>query len=146
MPAIIGLNCVLYRNTGSFGTPVWDVVGNVRDNTLSLETGEADVTTRTNNGWRAVIATLKTASVEFEMVWDNADADFTAIRTAFLTNASLEFLILDGLVATVGSQGLRATCMIGKFTRSEPLEDAVKASVSIKPTFSANAPSWWTSV
>lgn len=45
--------------------------------TLSLETGEADVTTRANSGWRATVGTLKEASVEFEMVWDTADAGFT---------------------------------------------------------------------
>jgi hypothetical protein len=42
--------------------------------TLNLEAGEAEVTTRANSGWRATVATLKEASVEFEMVWDTGDA------------------------------------------------------------------------
>ncbi|MBN8605070.1 MAG: hypothetical protein J0M26_28995, partial [Planctomycetes bacterium] len=98
MPAKLGLDAKLYRNTGVFATPVWDLIGNVRDLTLSLEAGEADVSTRSNNGWRATVGTLKDASLEFEMVWDTADADFTAIRDAFLNNTNIEFAVMDGLI------------------------------------------------
>jgi hypothetical protein len=35
---------------------------NVRDVTLNLETGEADVTTRANSGWKQTFATLKDGS------------------------------------------------------------------------------------
>lgn len=140
----LGLEAKLYRNTGSYGTPVWNEVENVKDVTLNLEAGEADVTTRGNAGWRANIATLKDASLEFEMVWDTADDDFTAIRTAFLSNGSVEFAVMDGDIETAGSQGLRATMSITNFSRSEPLEEAIKVSVTAKPTYAANAPEWMT--
>ncbi len=140
----LGMDAKLYRNTGSYGTPVWNEVKNVKDVTLNLEAGEADVTTRGNAGWRANIATLKDASLEFEMVWDTADDDFTAIRTAFLTNAAIEFAVLDGPVATSGSQGLRASMAITNFSRAEPLEEAIKVSVTAKPTYATNPPEWMT--
>ena len=141
----LGMDAKLYRNTGSYGSPVWNEVKNVKDVTLNLEAGEADVTTRGNGGWRANIATLKDASLEFEMVWDTADDDFTAIRTAFLTNAAIEFAVLDGPVATSGSQGLRASMAITNFSRAEPLEEAIKVSVTAKPTYATNPPEWMTS-
>lgn len=144
MAAKLGLDCKLYRNTGSYASPTWDLVGNVKDLTLSLEKSEADVTTRANGGFRATVGTLKDATVEFQMVADSSDTDFTAIQTAFFANTSIEFAILDGLVATTGSQGLRATMDILKFSRSEELENAVMFDVSIKPTYAANAPAWWT--
>lgn len=140
----LGLDAKLYRNTGSYGSPTWNEVKNVKDVTLNLEAGSADVTTRGNGGWRANIATLKDASLEFEMVWDTADDDFTAIRTAFLTNAAIEFAVLDGPVATSGSQGLRASMAITNFSRAEPLEEAIKVSVTAKPTYAANPPEWMT--
>ncbi len=140
----LGLEARLYRNTGTFASPVWDEVKNVRDVTLNLETGESDVSTRGNGGWRANIATLKNASLEFEMMWDTADADFTAIRTAFLANGSIEFAVLDGASTQNGSQGLRATMAIMNFTRSEPLEEAIKVSVTAKPTYATDPPSWMT--
>ena len=88
MPAKLGLDAKLYRNSGTYAAPTWDIVGNVKDLTLNLETGEADVSTRANNGWRATVGTLKDASLEFEMVWDTADSDFGAVRDAFLNIAA----------------------------------------------------------
>lgn len=140
----LGLDAKLYRNTGTYASPTWNEVKNVKDLTLNLEAGEADVSTRGNGGWRANIATLKDASLEFEMVWDTADDDFTAIRTAFLTNAAIEFAVLDGASNSSGAQGLRASMAITNFSRSEPLEEAIKVSVTAKPTYSANAPEWMT--
>ena len=140
----LGMDAKLYRNTGTYASPTWNEVKNVKDVTLNLEAGEADVTTRGNAGWRANIATLKDASLEFEMVWDTADDDFTAIRTAFLTNAAIEFAVLDGPVATSGSQGLRASMAITNFSRAEPLEEAIKVSVTAKPTYATNPPEWMT--
>jgi len=142
MAVKLGLDAKLYRNTGTHGSPAWNEVTKVRDVTLSLEAGEADVTTRGNNGWRATVATLKDASVEFDMVWDTADDDFGAIRDAFLNRAAIEFAVMDGDIAAAGSQGLRATCMVTNFSRNESLEEAITVSVTVKPTFSTTAPTW----
>jgi hypothetical protein len=142
MAVKLGLDAKLYRNTGTYSSPTWNDIPNVKDVTLNLEAGEADVTTRGNNGWRATVATLKDGSIEFDMVWDTADTDFAAIRDAFLNRTAIEFAVMDGDITVVGSQGLRATCMVTKFSRSEPLEEAIMVSVTIKPTYSANAPSW----
>jgi hypothetical protein len=144
MSVKLGLDAKMFRNTGTYATPVWNEIKNVRDVTLSLETGEADATTRGNNGWRATVATLKDGSVEFDMVWDSADDDFTAIRDAFLNKTALEMAVLDGDVAAAGSQGLRASFMVTNFSRNEPLEEAITASVTVKPTYSANPPAWMT--
>ena len=141
----LGLNAKLYRNTGSYASPTWNEIGNVKDVTLNLESAEADVTVRANNGWRATVPTLKDASVEFEMVWDTADEDFQAIRDAYLNNTTLEILALDGPVSGAGStgnQGLRAVCNVTGFSRSEPLEEALSVSVTVKPAYSANPPTW----
>jgi hypothetical protein len=141
---VLGMNCKLYRNTNTYASPTWVILGNVKDVNFSLEKGEADVTTRANNGWRATAGTLKDGSIEFEMIWAPGDAGFTAIQTAFLNNTSIEFLVLDGPVATEGSQGLRALMQVMTFSRNESLEEAVTVSVSLKPTYSSNPPAWFT--
>lgn len=142
MAVKLGLDAKLYRNTGTFASPSWNEVINVKDLTLNLEAGEADVTTRGNNGWRATVATLKDGSIEFEMVWDTEDLDFAAIRDTFLNRASMEFAVMDGGIMDAGSQGLRATCMVTNFSRNESLEEAITVSVTVKPTYSVNAPVW----
>ncbi|OQA81987.1 MAG: hypothetical protein BWY31_03485 [Lentisphaerae bacterium ADurb.Bin242] len=63
MAVVLGLDAKLLRGTA--GTTGATEVKNVKDLTLNLESGEADVTTRATNGWRASVATLKEASLEF---------------------------------------------------------------------------------
>jgi hypothetical protein len=142
MAVKLGLDAKLYRNTGTFASPAWNEIQNVKDVTLNLEAGEADVTTRGNAGWRATVATLKDGSIEFEMVWDTADDDFAAIRDTFLNRGAMEFAVMDGPMNVPGSQGLRATCMVTNFSRNESLEEAITVSVTVKPTFSVTPPSW----
>jgi hypothetical protein len=134
---ILGMNAVL--KYGTAGTRANSNLTNVRNVTLNLETGESDVTTRANNGWRATVATLKDASLEWEMVWEAGDAGFNAIKSAFLGNSAISLLALSSATG----EGLDADFMITNFTREEPLEEAIMVSVTAKPTLSTRAPSWY---
>ena len=80
MAVVLGLDAVLLR--GAAGSTGSTEVKNVKDLTLNLESGEADVTTRATQGWKASIATLKEASLEFGILYDTEDADFTAFQEA----------------------------------------------------------------
>ena len=146
----LGMDAKLYHVSGGgpivSDMPAWDEIGDVRDVTLTVEAGEADVTTRGNNVWRARIGTLKDAEVTFEMIWDTANTAFAALLTAFLNKTALGVAVMDGPIGTTGSQGLWANMSVIKFNREEKLEDAIKASVTLKPTFSAIAPEWKTIV
>jgi hypothetical protein len=55
------------------------------------------------SGWKATAGTLKEGSIEFEMVWDTADAGFTAIQQAYFDNTSIGIAAMDGDIATNGS-------------------------------------------
>jgi len=132
----LGMEAKLYH--GPAGSTATSELTNVKDVTLNLETGEADVTTRGNQGWRATVATLKNGSVEFEMIWDTSDAGFTAIQQAYFNNTPIALAILDG----AGGSGLDADFSITNFTRNEPLEEAMTVSVTAKPTYSTRAPAW----
>ena len=144
MAYVLGMNAKLYYNTGSYASPTWTLIDNVRDLTLNLERGDTDITTRGGAGWRQSVATLADGSIDFGMVWDTADTVFTAIKNAFVNNTTVEFLALDGLQATTGSQGLRATMAITSFSRNEGLEDALTVDVSAKTAYADNAPEWYT--
>ena len=141
MSTRLGLDAKLYRNTSTTGTE-WVELSNVKDVTLSLEKGEADVTTRANGGWRATVGTLKDASIEFQMVWDTDDDGFTAIQQAFFTNTPIEVAVMSGDITDPESEGLQATCDVLSFTRNEALEEALLVDVSLKPTYAATAPQW----
>ena len=123
---VLGMNAKLYY--GAAGATATTEMGNVKDVTLTLEAGEADITTRANQGWRATAPTLRECSVEFEMVWNPSDAGFTAIKTAFLTAGMVALKILD----QEGGQGPDGDFSITSFSRNEALEEAVTVSVTAK--------------
>lgn len=149
---VIGLDAKMYR-LGNGTRAEWPAAGapeglvemkNVKDVTVNLETGEADVTTRGGIGWRQTAATLKDGSVEFEMIHDPSDSDFGAIKDAWLNGTNIALAVLDGPSDEAGVQGLWADFQITNFSQSQPLEEALSYSVTAKPARSAVAPAWIT--
>jgi hypothetical protein len=128
------MNAAIYYGAADTILASLTVLDQTRDVTLNLSAGEADVTTRANSGWRATAATLREATVEFEMVWKPGDTGFEAIRDAFLTNGVIELAVLDQLRTVSGAQGPKGNFSITSFSRGEPLEDAIITSVTAKMT------------
>ena len=135
MAVVLGLDAILMR--GAAGQTASTEVKNVKDLTLTMESGEADVTTRATSGWKASIATLKEASLEFGILYDTEDADFTAFRDAYFGNTPLALFVTDG-----NGSGLDADWSITGFSVEQPLEEALTVSVTAKPTASTRAPAW----
>ncbi len=140
----LGMDGKLYFDAAGAANDTWTELANVKDLTLNLETGETDVTTRANNGWRATAATLKDGTIEFEMQWDPTDAGFTAIQNAYFNNVAIGIACMDGDIAVAGAQGLVADMSVTNFSRSEPLEEGMTVSVTLKPTYSAFPAQWRT--
>ena len=82
----LGLDAKLFRGTA--GTQGTIEVTNVKDVSLSLESGEADVTTRKAKGWKLSVATLKEASLEITILYDTEDEDLER-WTTFLAVARM---------------------------------------------------------
>jgi len=135
MAIVLGLDAKLMRGTA--GATAATEVKNVKDLTLNLESGEADVTTRATEGWKASVATLKEASLEFGILYDTEDADFTAFQTAYFSNTPMALFVTDG-----NGSGLDADWSITGFSMEQNLEEAVTVSVTAKPTASTRAPAW----
>lgn len=143
MASVLGLDAKLYRNTGTYASPTWNEITNIKDVTLNLTKGEANVSIR-GSSFRLRKGTLKDASIDFNLLWDTDDEDFTAIQEAFFDGTTIEILAVDQAYNTVGSQGLRATVEVFTFTRNENLEEALNVDVSLKPTYATNLPEWYT--
>ena len=71
---ILGKDAKIYQGAAGGELAALTEMSNVRDVTLNLEAGEADITTRANGGWRATAPTLRECTCEFEMVWKPGDA------------------------------------------------------------------------
>lgn len=144
MAFVLGINAKAYHNTGTYGTPVWDEMPNVKDVTISGDTSEADLTTRGGGGWAQVAGVITSGQVEFTSIWDPADTDLDAILTAWTGKTLIDMAFMDGAIATAGNQGLRAEMAVLNFTRNEPLEGALTVDITVKPGYSSNAPTWMT--
>ncbi len=145
MSHVLSESAKTYYNTASYATPTWSEISNIANLSLNLDKDEIDLTTRGSGGFKEFVDGLIDAGIDFDLVWDTSDAAFTAIQTAYFAKTAVEFLILDGDEGTTGSQGLRVTCMIKKFSRSEQLGDALKVDVTIRPVKNSDAaPAWYT--
>ena len=133
----LGLDAKLFRGTA--GTQGNIEVTNVKDVSLSLESGEADVTTRKAKGWKLRVATLKEASLEITILYDTEDEDFLAFKEAYFSNTPLSLFVTDG---DTTAHGLDADFSVTGFTVDQPLEEAVTVKVTAKPTASDRAPVW----
>lgn len=147
MAHVLSEDAKLYYNTGSYSSPTWSEICGVKDLTLSLEKDEIDLTTRCSGGFKEYADGLLDANITFNMLYDPADAAFTALQTAFFAKSSVEFAVMDGALPPPSgstSQGLRATCMVKSFSRSESLGDALMTDVAVRPVANSNAsPSWY---
>lgn len=137
----VGLEAkLLYGTAGSTGA---SEATNVKDVSLSLEAGSADITTRAAQGWRVKKATLKEGSLEFEMNYDTEDSLCTTVISNFLSGTAMAFFVTDG-----AGTGLDADFTLTNCSMEQPLEEAITLSVTAEPTIiggpSSRAPQWVT--
>ena len=139
-----GLDAKLYYDVAGVAHNTWTEFDKAREVTLALEKGEIDVTTRANAGWEATAGKLKKASIEFQMPSDPADAGYLAFENCYHSGAVIGIACMDGSIIVAGNKGLKADMKVLKFERAEPLDGVQMISVTLKPTYSATAPSWYT--
>ena len=149
---MIGMNMKLYRNTGSYGSPTWALVGNVVD--LKMDPGtaeEVDIMVRASGGFRQYEQGPKAAAYEWDMLWKQVDTDLAAIITAWSGDSLIEFAFADGVIGTAGSVAsggtagatfFRHECKIFSVGRDETLGDKVPSHVVAKPCYSTNSPTY----
>lgn len=129
---LLGMNAKIYHGPAEALLTALTEMSNVKDVTVTLEAGEADVTTRANQGWRATAATLRECTVEFEMLWLPGDAGFEAVKTAYLTAGKVRLAALTGAKDDTASEGPMGDFTIQSFSRREPLEEGVTVAVTAK--------------
>ena len=102
----------------------------VRDLTIGISKNEIPVK---NKGVEYVryLGGLKDVPVDFEMDWEPEEGSFAMLVDSFMNDTPLEFEFLDD-TKTKGGYGLKGEFIVTKLDRSEPLEDVMSASVSLR--------------
>jgi hypothetical protein len=137
----VGKDQKLYRNTGSFGSPVWGLIPNVTDVKKASKRNEATFKTRAADE-ELFGPGLRSREYSWGMVTDETDTDYVAIRAAHEAGSTIiEFAFANGLIATAGTVYTRVSTIVTGFDEDEPLEDGVGASVTVKPAKGGGASS-----
>jgi hypothetical protein len=130
MAARASINGKIFRNTGTYATPTWNEVPNVRNPGIPKGKTMSEATTRKHGGLKAFIGTLKEVGLEFEMNTDDADADYTAFEDSYWNNTVLDLLVLRG-PNTAGEKGVRLQMEVETFDESQDQEKHVITTVKL---------------
>jgi hypothetical protein len=138
MAVLKGIDCKVYRNSASYGSPTWALINPTIEVTVNLENSTFDASNRDSN-YRLQLPALTDISVDLRFHKDKDDADFLALETAAQTRVNLDLLILDGLQTVATSDGWRILGFFSSWTESQPLEDAITVDATYVPAAVANA-------
>lgn len=132
------VDALIYRNTsGTFGSPTWAVIANVQDLDVSDEVTKANTTSKGANIGTVGVG-YRNVAVNFKMVYVKGDAGYTALATAFGSQAAIHLLVLNGGTGTTGATGYNGDWHVTKFNKSEPLDGQVMYDVTLEPAKTTN--------
>lgn len=133
----LGRDCILYRNTASFGTPTFAAIATVNDPQETAQRPTAEIRGR---GDDIVIEKpgARRSGYSFQSINVISDTGLLALRTAYLAGTTVLLWFADGAAATVGTTGLHAEFYVTQFARNEPDEGAVVFQIEVKPASTTN--------
>lgn len=144
-----GLFDKLFRNSGTYGTPVLVEVDIIED--MSMPDERNDITFKLRkDDVETYLGGQRKLSFDFKLATDSGNASWTAFQTAYLTHADIELFgfykyVDDAGQPDTGSKAIRATCRCLAFPLDQPLEDMDAGDVVCKPSATAaNAPEIYT--
>ena len=133
-----GNRAVVYRNTGTYGSPTWTAVGLVKDDSEAspwdmVEAGARETLaklyakTRTDIGNTLVVRA------------DDSDAGYNALADAAESQTSaLDVMILDGPITAEGARGERYTALVNKTGKPKDIDGVIYVTFDLKPTWDSN--------
>jgi len=133
MATILGLNCKVFFNDGTHGTPAWEEIDSVVNASIEIEVAEVDASRRGSGGWRQNETTLRDATLNLTMIKDKEDVGYTDLEDEFHANTSFELAVMDGPNA-VGSDYLTALWKVQSWNESQDLEGVVTIEAVLRPS------------
>lgn len=143
MAFVLGQDGKLYFNDGgTYVSPTWTELKEVKDVTLNLTKETTDVTTRSALGYREYADGLKDVNVSFKMLWDQTADGYDELLAAYENNTPVDILCVDGVEPPPSGstiKGVRMVCMVSNFSRDETLGEAMWADVEVRPVANADS-------
>jgi hypothetical protein len=131
----LGPNARLYRNSGTYDSPVWNRISLRSQLALRLGTTETDVTAEDSEGEEETQVVLRARSLEFEQLVSDPpeeDEDYNVLDAAYESADPIEFAVASGDISVGTTRYRRLKCQITQFDEDLGVKDAMKVSVSAK--------------
>ena len=98
--ASVGKDFLVKINTGTSGSPTWTLIGGQRSADLSRSADSIDVSHKTNNGWKALKAGLRSWSMDLSALVLLSDTALPYLEAAFQSGLEINIQLLypDGTV------------------------------------------------
>ncbi len=135
----LGKSCKVYYCTTALdgasndaAGATWVEIDLVKDLTLDHAREDHDATTRGSGDYVETAKGMIEAGVEFGMKHLPGNAGFDALRDAWIAGTTVAMAIMDGDIATSGSEGLCAN-MVVDMKRAEPVRGEMDYAVTVKP-------------
>jgi len=124
-----------FTSTGSASAATWTAFDEIMGAKIPGGKTEKDITTRgTSGGFRLTAATLKEASVTFDILWNTTNANFTTLKAAYDTDgATITALFCEAARTLEGAEGVAANWSVTQFDKDEDIDGIQIAHVTLKP-------------
>lgn len=133
MAFVLGKDSKAYRNSSTFGSPVWVEVNEIADLKDSSQAHKTAGRRRASGIFAQYAITEIDVAISFGIFWDLLATNFTAIRTAFYAGAELDMIVLDGSQVSGSHQGLRLSAAFTKFEDDQALQSFDKVEAEMVP-------------
>src|SRR5436853_6765065 len=120
MAETIGLECKAYRNTGTWGSPTWVLMGTINMVSIKIGRNLVAISNRASE-WEKVLAGLLKGDFELKFTRDNTDASQLALRDAVINKTTVGLALSDGPIASSGSVYAKADVLFGDCNDEEGL-------------------------
>lgn len=130
-----GINARVYRNTGTYGSPVWAAIDMVRGASPSFAWDMVDASIR---GTPAKLYGKGQVDlmVSLDVRADDLDAGYQALWDAAMDQDTvMDLLILNGLVTVEGSLGVRSEFLVNLAGDSQGAGDLIYTTFELKPSW-----------
>lgn len=135
-PGILGS---VYRNTGSYGSPSWTRWDLVRSVTPGFNWDFVDASTRASRA-KTYDKTQIDLPFALEVRADDADTAYVAMWAAAMSATSvIDFLILDGRIATEGAMGVRGEFLVGISGQPHDIGGVIYTTFDLRAKWTSNA-------
>lgn len=144
-----GRDAHIYLNTGSVATPTWTEITEARDVSMPMTADQIEQSDRSTK-FKLYSSGGIDLSVSFKMSYRNGSANFASLQSLFLTGCGAEFAIMDGPIATAGSEGVRGGFQVFSNSFDFPLSDGQTVDIELRPCYFEDGasnqtfPAWYT--